>query len=101
MVVPGFETHDPVVGYLAWPCAAFFAAQVHTALNGSDRSTAIVSKVGLDAQIKCKSSCKPKQPQSFSNISLPLERDYRIRVILRSDWICKIKSDIHESQSVG
>ena len=65
-----------MVGYLVWLLAAFLVAQVRTAPDGSDRPTAIVSKVGVDAQIECKSSYKPQQPQPFSNISLSLARDY-------------------------
>ena len=70
------QTHDPVVGYLVWHSAAILTAQVRTAPNGSDRPTAIVSKVGADAPVECKSSYKPQQPQPSSNTSLPLARDY-------------------------
>ena len=51
----GFEPttlwYDPVVGYMACLLAAFLAAQVRTAPDRSDRSTANVSKIGADAQI--------------------------------------------------
>ena len=54
----------------------FLSAQFSTAADRYDRPTAIVSKVGAEAQIACKSSFKPQQPQPFSNISLPLAQDY-------------------------
>ena len=77
MAEPGFEPTtlwlDILFG-LALSCN--LAAQVRTAPDGSDRPTAVVSKVGADAPVECKSSYKPQQPQPSSNISLPLARDY-------------------------
>ena len=72
----GIRTHDPVVGYLVWLWAAFLAAHVCNVPDGSDRPTTIVSKVGAEATVECKSSYKPRQPQPSSNISRPLARDY-------------------------
>ena len=50
--------------------------QVRTAPVGSDRPTAIISKVSADAKIECKSSFKPQQPLLSSIISLPLAWGY-------------------------
>ena len=72
----GIRTHDPVVGYFVWLRVILLAGQNRPTPDGSDRPTAIVSKAGADAQIECMSSYKPQQPQPFSNISLPLARDY-------------------------
>ena len=44
-----------------------------TALDGSDRPTAVVSKVGADALVECMSSYKPQQPQPSTKISLVLQ----------------------------
>ena len=46
------QTHDPVVGYVVWHSAAILDAQVCASPEGSDRPTAIVSKVGADSQIE-------------------------------------------------
>ena len=54
----------------------FLAAQACTAPDGSDRPTAIVSKVVAKAQIEFKSYYKPQQPQPSSNISFSLAYDY-------------------------
>ena len=54
----------------------FGRASPHSSRRISDRPTAIVSKVGADAPVECKSSYKHQQPQPSSTISLPLTRDY-------------------------
>ena len=72
----GIRTHAYVVGYLFWLWAASHAVPVRTTQDGYDQCTANVSKVAVYASIACKSSYKPQQPQPFSNISLPLARDY-------------------------
>ena len=76
---PGFKPHDPVIEDLVQLRAAFLFPVVRTTHVGSDWPAAIVSKVDVNAQIKCKSSYQPQQPQQSSNISLPLVRDYNAR----------------------
>ena len=71
----GFEMHFSL----------YITVQVGAAMDGSDRPTAIVSKVGANAQIECKSSYKPKQPQPSSNIRTKLQllrRTYYSQVVI-------------------
>ena len=43
-----------------WSGFEFLAAQVRSVPNESDRPTAIVSNVGADAPVECKSPYKPQ-----------------------------------------
>ena len=76
MAEPGFEPTTLWLDIWSGFELHFWPAKVRTVLDGSDRPRAIVSKVGVDALVECKSSYKPQQPQPSSNISLPLAWDY-------------------------